>query len=301
MAYKTLKKDKTILQDKKTGELSVVQIPLVPMTYYWQFLKLLTELEDNKHKIKINSFGAKGVLGGNRKGTISEVKVKINKSVFDMIDLDYFRKQPSLLNAKLDMKKFDSKGKVRESYGAILKKSYMNTARKWYQDNYHLVKDYSVKMITSPDELDSDDNYFTVQIPKSLNKLDIKRQLEMITDYHDLLDTKSKSRVIKFEKLLSHKQFDRLFRCLILKYRGWTNREIGEALGYTMSDVVVTKYSQKLREEETYSRGKKKDLIPSKKTSTVKGGVSSILRCYQSAQHLLYNLMTNNLFPKTRL
>ena len=283
MAYKTLKKDKTILQDKKTGELSVVQIPLVPMTYYWQFLKLLTELEDNKDKIKINSFGAKGVLGGNRKGTISEIKVKINKSVFDMIDLDYFRKQSSLLNAKIDKN------------GNFVSKSYMNTARKWYQDNYHLVKDYSVKMITSPDELDSDDNYFTVQIPKSLNKLDIKRQLEMITDYHNLLDTKSKSRVIKFEKLLSHKQFDRLFRCFILKYRGWTNREIGEALGYTMSDVIVQRDTKKL------GNRKNTDFTTRQGQSVVKGGVSSVLRCYQSAQHLLYNLMTNNLFPKTRL
>ena len=295
MAYKSLKKDKTVLQDKKTGELSVVQIPLVPMTYYWQFLKLLTELEDNKDKIKINSFGAKNVHGGNRKGTISEVKVKINKSVFDMIDLDYFRKQPSLLNAKLDMKKFDSKGKVRKTYGDILKKSYMNTARKWYQDNYHLVKDYSVKMISSPKDYDTDKNYFTVQIPKSLNKLDIKRQLEMITDYHDLLDTKSKSRVITFEKLLSHQNFSRLFRCFILKYQGWSNREIGEALGYTMSDVIVQRETSKLGNRE------KSDYTTKQGQSVVKGGVSSILRCYQSAQHLLYNLMTKNVFPKTRL
>ena len=273
MAYKSLKKDKTVKLDKKTEQLSSVQIPLVPMTYYWQFMKLLTELEDNKDKIKINSFGAKNVLGGNRKGTISEVKVKIDKSVSDLIDLNYFRKQSSLLNAKIDKK------------GNFVSKSFMNTARKWYKDNYHLVEDYSVKLITAPDELDTDEHYFTVQIPKSLNKLDIKRQLEMITDYHDLLDTKSKTRVITFEKLLSHKQFDRLFRCFILKYRGWTNREIGEALGYTMSDVEVIKTN---REGKEYK-------------SVVKGQVSSILRLYQSAQHLLYNLMTKNVFPKTRL
>jgi hypothetical protein len=284
MAYKSLKKDRRVLQDKKTGELSVVQIPLVPMTYYWQFLKLLTELEDNKEKIWIHSFGGKklvkqssGSFNRNRRGTKVEVKVKINKSAFKMIDLDYFRKQPSLLNAKMIQS-----GKEK---GGFVSRKFMNIARKWYQDNIHLIQDHSVKLITSPDELDSDKNYFTVQIPKSLNKLDIRRQLEQITDYHNLLDTKSKTKVITFEKLLSHQNFDRLFRCFILKHQCWTNREVSDALGYKIKNIQIPSFN---RQGKKYMK-------------TAKGSVGTVLRCYQSAQHLLYNLMTKNVFPKTTL
>ena len=46
--------------DKKTGQISTVKIPLLPITWYLQFLKLLVDLEQAKIKLRVNKKIGKG-------------------------------------------------------------------------------------------------------------------------------------------------------------------------------------------------------------------------------------------------
>ena len=45
--------DRKIQQDKKTGAISILEVPKMSILFYYQFVKLMTELEDMKYKLTI--------------------------------------------------------------------------------------------------------------------------------------------------------------------------------------------------------------------------------------------------------
>ena len=92
------REDRKIQLDKKTGNISNLQVPKITALYYYQFLKLLTELEDMKYVLKVEQ-RKKGLKVGDK----LNAKVKINRTAFKHIDFDWIRRQPSLFNLKVDM------------------------------------------------------------------------------------------------------------------------------------------------------------------------------------------------------
>ena len=85
--------------DKKTGQISTVKIPLLPITWYLQFLKLLVDLEQAKIKLRVNK-KLLGGQGGRQKTNYVDVSIKIDKKAFADIDLNFFKKMPSFLDKK---------------------------------------------------------------------------------------------------------------------------------------------------------------------------------------------------------
>ena len=116
--------------DKKTGQISAVKISLLPVMWYLQFVKLLVDLEQAKMKLRVNRKILARESTSRAKTNYVDVPIKIDKSAFKDIDLNYFKKMPSFLNAKINM-----------NTGKLVSKSYMNKFKKWFEDNKHLMKD----------------------------------------------------------------------------------------------------------------------------------------------------------------
>ena len=76
--------------DKKTGQISTVKIPLLPITWYLQFLKRLVDLEQAKIKLRVNR-KLLGGQGGRQKTNYVDVSIKIDKKAFADIDLNFFK------------------------------------------------------------------------------------------------------------------------------------------------------------------------------------------------------------------
>lgn len=257
------REDRKILLDKKTGNISNLQVPKITALYYYQFLKLLTELEDMKYVLKVEQ-RKKGLKVGDK----LNARVKINKSVFRHIDFDWIRRQPSLFNLKVDM---NIKNK---SFGKFTSKNYSKSAFKFFDDNKHLFETLSCSLVRNVEDID-DDNYYTVKIPKFMTIESIKYQITLLKEHHEFHGRKSLTDTFDV-KDKSNEDYDRLFRVFILREKHqiiW--KDICTALGYGYSNL-----------------GKKYD-----------DGISvkSAQRVFEKCKYLLYNLMTENRFGITSL
>ena len=260
--------------DKKTGKLSLLEVPKNTVMYYYQFIKLLTELEDRNYTLvteRKRQVKAKKRYGGSSTGVyktsgyILKDKVKINKSAFEDIDLDWIRKQPKILNMKEDV--FAS----LTNNTSKSKKYFQKSSFKFFDMHRHLFETHVSNIVQSPDELD-DDNFFSIKIPKHISNssIAIRNQIDLLLKHNKF---EGESSLHKFEKKLADKDFDRYFRGFILReIYDMSYKDLLGALGYT---------------HNANSEGR----------TTLK----SSQRCVMKCKHLLYNLMTENVFPKTTL
>ena len=254
--------ERKIQLDKKTGVLSNLEVPKITALYYYQFIKLLTELEDMKYVLNVGK-NKKGLRVGDK----LNAKVKINKSVFKHIDFDWIRKQPSLFNLKVDL---NIKSK---SFGMPTSKNHSKSAFKFFDDNKHLFETFACNLVHNAEDIDND-NYYTLKIPKFMGIETIKSQIKLLTEHHEFHGRKSLTDTFDV-KDKSKDDFDRLFRVFILREKHqliW--KDICTALNYGYDNTGKT--------YDDFS-------------------VKSAQRVFEKCKYLLYNLMTENRFGITRL
>ena len=128
----------------------------------------------------------------------------------------------------------------------------------------------TIRFIKTPKDLIQDDNYFTVQIPLSKNRVEIDTELDKLRQIHKVPNI-DKKRTISFYRTIKHNELNTLYKVWLRKNKDFewqgklkrlNNSEIARQVGY--------------------------------------GGFRQVQLAYVSAKNLIVNL-SKGIFPKNTL
>ena len=214
-------KNRTIKVNKDKS-LSKIHYGKKDIWWFFQWLKVCVDLEGSS--IEFNLSQHKGGTDINSKGgrKKSSYKQKIKITGWREIDL----KEIKSVKHHLEMTD-------KELF------SYLN---KMFNKYIHLFGDFTIKYIKSPKDLIEDDNYFTVQIPLSKNRVEIDTELEKLRQIHKIPKSE-KTRTISFYRPAKHKELNTLYKVWLRKNKDFewgrkgnvkrlNNSEIAKQVGY---------------------------------------------------------------------
>ena len=214
-------KNRTIKVNKDKS-LSKIHYGKKDIWWFFQWLKVCVDLEGSS--IEFNLSQHKGGIDINSKGgrKKSSYKQKIKITGWKEIDLKEIK------SVKHHLKMTD-----KELF------SYLN---KMFNKYIHLFGDFTIKYIKSPKDLIEDDNYFTVQIPLSKNRVEIDTELEKLRQIHKIPKSE-KTRTISFYRPAKHKELNTLYKVWLRKNKDFewgrkgnikrlNNSEIAKQVGY---------------------------------------------------------------------
>ena len=214
-------KNRTIKVNKDKS-LSKIHYGKKDIWWFFQWLKVCVDLEGSS--IEFNLSQHKGGIDINSKGgrKKSSYKQKIKITGWKEIDLKEIK------SVKHHLKMTDN-----ELF------SYLN---KMFNKYIHLFGDFTIKYIKSPKDLIEDDNYFTVQIPLSKNRVEIDTELEKLRQIHKIPKSE-KTRTISFYRPAKHKELNTLYKVWLRKNKDFewgrkgnikrlNNSEIARQVGY---------------------------------------------------------------------
>ena len=214
-------KNRTIKVNKDKS-LSKIYYGKKDIWWFFQWLKVCVDLEGSS--IEFNLSQHKGGIDINSKGgrKKSSYKQKIKITGWKEIDLKEIK------SVKHHLKMTD-----KELF------SYLN---KMFNKYIHLFGDFTIKYIKSPKDLIEDNNYFTVQIPLSKNRVEIDTELEKLRQVHKIPKSE-KTRTISFYRPAKHKELNTLYKVWLRKNKDFewgrkgnvkrlNNSEIAKQVGY---------------------------------------------------------------------
>jgi hypothetical protein len=214
-------KNRTIKVNKDKS-LSKIHYGKKDIWWFFQWLKVCVDLEGSS--IEFNLSQHKGGIDINSKGgrKKSSYKQKIKITGWKEIDLKEIK------SVKHHLKMTD-----KELF------SYLN---KMFNKYIHLFGDFTIKYIKSPKDLIEDNNYFTVQIPLSKNRVEIDTELEKLRQVHKIPKSE-KTRTISFYRPAKHKELNTLYKVWLRKNKDFewgrkgnvkrlNNSEIAKQVGY---------------------------------------------------------------------
>lgn len=263
---------KKVQFNKKTNKLELLEVPKMTALYYYQFLKLLTELEDINYKLVVEKKrrvknsrdeSSRGIYKSS--GYVLNEKVKISKSAFKNVDLDWVRKQPKILNMKEDVFASLSNNTSKS------KKYFQNSSFEFFEKHKHLFLKPVTNLIESQEDL-NDKDYMCIKIPMHMRdkSKNIEEHIKLIVKNNKF---KGEKHISRFERIKANKDYDRYLR------------------GFILREIYDMPYSDLLDTLGYSSFGNREG------RTTMKSAQRCVLKC----KYLLYNLMTQNRFPKTTL
>ena len=246
------KKDKRLKVFK--GELSKITYGKKDILWFFQWLKLAVDLDG-----KNIEFGkSKKFTGGGRYGSATgTIKHKLKVIAWKEIDLKEL-KQSKLILQMTDRDRFKFLEKMFVKYR-------------------HLFGDFTIRYVKTPKDLINDDNYFTVQIPISKNRVEIDAELDQLRKLHKLPNVEKK-RNINFHRGIKHIEMKRLWE--VYKYKQDPN----------LSNQIIAK-------RVGYKTGKSYTMKNNKKQTA---GIRQVQLTYSSAKKLLLNIAKGE-FPKNKI
>ena len=279
---------KTILK-KRDKKLDTIGYSKLDIMWFFQWLKLAVDLEGKsvevgakkvlvqqtkkrKHLVggtargKLHTQKGIGVLGGvlkvqtisggkwkKQRGTPYKIKVK----GWNTINLNELRRLPKIMN--------------------MTKNEIFRHFNKWFAKNKHLFGDYSVQLVQDKNKMIDSDDYFTVQIPKSLDRRTIDNQIDTLMKGLKL--KQGRKRDITFirgvQKDVMKKQWE------VYKWR-----EI---------DKLSNSYIARNKKSLKYKSGNMLNIRGGKKQTQ---GVRAVQKSFESAKYLIINV-SKGIFPKT--
>ncbi len=279
---------KTILK-KRDKKLDTIGYSKLDIMWFFQWLKLAVDLEGKsvevgakkvlvqqtkkrKHLVggtargKLHTQKGIGVLGGvlkvqtisggkwkKQRGTPYKIKVK----GWNTINLNELRRLPKIMN--------------------MTKNEIFQHFNKWFAKNKHLFGDYSVQLVQDKNKMIDSDDYFTVQIPKSLDRRTIDNQIDTLMKGLKL--KQGRKRDITFirgvQKDVMKKQWE------VYKWR-----EI---------DKLSNSYIARNKKSLKYKSGNMLNIRGGKKQTQ---GVRAVQKSFESAKYLIINV-AKGIFPKT--
>ena len=232
-------KSRTIKVNKDKS-LSKIQYGKKDIWWFFQWLKVCVDLEGSS--IEFNQ--------ANKNRQKSSTKHKIKITGWKEIDLKEIK------SMKHHLKMSD--------------KEMFNYLNKMFNKYIHLFGDFTIRYVKTPKDFIQDDNYFTVQIPLSKNRVEIDTELDKLKQIHKIPNIEKK-RAISFYRPVKHKELNTLYQVWLRKNKDFkwqgslktlNNSEIARQVGY--------------------------------------GGFRQVQLAYVSAKNLLVN-MSNEIFPKNTL
>jgi len=232
-------KSRTIKVNKDKS-LSKIQYGKKDIWWFFQWLKVCVDLEGSS--IEFNQ------ANNNRQKSSTKHKIKITG--WKEIDLKEIK------SMKHHLKMSD--------------KEMFNYLNKMFNKYIHLFGDFTIRYVKTPKDLIQDDNYFTVQIPLSKNRVEIDTELDKLKQIHKIPNIEKK-RAISFYRPVKHKELNTLYQVWLRKNKDFkwqgslktlNNSEIARQVGY--------------------------------------GGFRQVQLAYVSAKNLIVNL-SKGIFPKNTL
>ncbi len=232
-------KSRTIKVNKDKS-LSKIQYGKKDIWWFFQWLKVCVDLEGSS--IEFNQ--------ANKNRQKSSTKHKIKITGWKEIDLKEIK------SMKHHLKMTD--------------KEMFNYLNKMFNKYIHLFGDFTIRYVKTPKDLIQDDNYFTVQIPLSKNRVEIDTELDKLKQIHKIPNIEKK-RAISFYRPVKHKELNTLYQVWLRKnkdfkwqgsFKTLNNSEIARQVGY--------------------------------------GGFRQVQLAYVSAKNLIVNL-SKGIFPKNTL
>ena len=232
-------KSRTIKVNKDKS-LSKIQYGKKDIWWFFQWLKVCVDLEGSS--IEFNQ--------ANKNRQKSSTKHKIKITGWKEIDLKEIK------SMKHHLKMSD--------------KEMFNYLNKMFNKYIHLFGDFTIRYVKTPKDLIQDDNYFTVQIPLSKNRVEIDTELDKLKQIHKIPNIEKK-RAISFYRSVKHKELNTLYQVWLRKnkdfkwqgsFKTLNNSEIARQVGY--------------------------------------GGFRQVQLAYVSAKNLIVNL-SKGIFPKNTL
>ena len=232
-------KSRTIKVNKDKS-LSKIQYGKKDIWWFFQWLKVCVDLEGSS--IEFNQANT------NRQKSSTKHKIKITG--WKEIDLKEIK------SMKHHLKMSD--------------KEMFNYLNKMFNKYIHLFGDFTIRYVKTPKDFIQDDNYFTVQIPLSKNRVEIDTELDKLKQIHKIPNIEKK-RAISFYRPVKHKELNTLYQVWLRKNKDFkwqgslktlNNSEIARQVGY--------------------------------------GGFRQVQLAYVSAKNLIVNL-SKGIFPKNTL
>ena len=289
------KKSKLTRLKKRKKKLETIAYRKHDIGWFWRWLKLAVDMEGEIIEVgakkvlvqqtkkrkqlvgggargKLHTLKDRGVLGGVLKvQTVSGGKWKKQRGIphtikvkgWNAINLNELRRLPKIMN--------------------MSEKEKMDHSERWFNKNKHLFEDYNVLFVDNKNKMIDSDSYFTVQIPKTLDRRKIDNQIDEFMKGLKLKTPGGKKSEITFQpgvgvkKDAMRKQWD------IFKWRHIEKR--------SSAFIATNKKSLNYKSGETLQ-------IKGGKTQTQ--GVRAVQKSYASAKCIIINV-SNGIFPKTTL
>jgi hypothetical protein len=243
--------------------------------WFWQFLKLAVDYEGKT----LNVGGRLNWQGGfERKGS----KNRIGRSIFKgaggtPYQLTQRRVMSGGTNYKIkinawdqfDLKELKKIKPILQMTKNEIFKNYDN----WFKKNSNMFQAKAVRFVKEQQDLINDPDYFTVQIPKHLEKYNIEKQIERIRQLNKVNKISLKQSV-NFKKGIVGKNLQRMFE--VFKLKETTNKTSSEIA----SDLKISS-SGKMYLSDTNQQEK---------------GLRVVQDNYERVKYLIVNLCRGN-FP----
>jgi len=252
--------------DEKKQTISKINYGKKDIWCFFQWLKVAVDLEGKN--IEFQKPKRKGGGYGTATGTIKhKVKITAFKGIIDLKEIKEF----SSFIKEEEKFKFKSKQKFK----------YLD---KMFSKYRHLFGDFTLRFVKSPKDLINDENYFTVQIPKSKNNVDIDKELSIIKkEFLGMKKDKEgkwivdKKRPINFHRGIKSDEMNRLWKVYVLKETtDLQNQVIAKRVGYK------TGSSYKMKNQNQTA------------------GVRQVQIAYNSAKRMILNIAKGD-FPKNKI
>ena len=243
--------------------------------WFWQFLKLAVDYEGKT----LNVGGRLNWQGGyERKGS----KTRIGRSLLKgaggtSLQLKSKRVMSGGTNYKIkinawdqfDLKELKKIKPILQMTKSEIFKNYDN----WFKKNSNMFQAKAVRFVKEKQDLINDPDYFTVQIPKHLEKYNIEKQIERIRQLNKVNKISLKQSV-NFKKGIVGKNLQRMFE--VFKLKETTNKTSSEIA----SDLKISS-SGKMYLSDTNQQEK---------------GLRVVQDNYERVKYLIVNLCRGN-FP----
>ena len=243
--------------------------------WFWQFLKLAVDYEGKT----LNVGGRLNWQGGfERKGS----KNRIGRSIFKgaggtPYQLTQRRVMSGGTNYKIKINAWDQfylkELKKIKPILQMTKSEIFKNYDNWFKKNSNMFQAKAVRFVKEKQDLINDPDYFTVQIPKHLEKYNIEKQIERIRQLNKVNKISLKQSV-NFKKGIVGKNLQRMFE--VFKLKETTNKTSSEIA----SDLKISS-SGKMYLSDTNQQEK---------------GLRVVQDNYERVKYLIVNLCRGN-FP----
>ncbi len=267
------KKPRKSILKKRDKKIDTIAYGKSDIMWFWQWLKLAVDMEgqqldfsqlsnwkESKITTRKGRYDEKQKLVNIRKRVLkpNNKKIVIGGNGLSAINFNELKRMPKILS--------------------MTKREIFQHFNKWFVKNKHLFQDYNVRFVEHRSDLIENNEYITVQIPKSIDRRKIDNQIDLLMKGLKLKTPGGKKRDITFvrgvQKDVMQKQWEVFKLKTIDKLE---NSRIAKRVGYQTGKMLEIKGGVKQTQ-----------------------GVRSVQKSYKGAKCIILNV-AKGIFPKSTI